>query len=111
MKKAYILLDYFLKVLFMAIFWFVAGIFIGYPAVYLMSYDYIYNILQPYGFIWISIYGAMKISGFGAMIFAVIFAVFDTNKKLLIAPLIISIIVLYFIQHLVSGEILYYLSA
>ena len=45
------------------------------------------------------------------MIFAVIFAVFDTNKKLLIAPMIISIIVLYFIQHLVSGGILYYLAA
>lgn len=111
MKKVYVLLDYFLKVLFMILFCFVFGVFIGGITVYLLSSKDIYNILQPHGFVWTSIYGAIKISGFGAMIFAVIFALFDTNKKLLVAPMIISIVVLYFIQHLIASEILYYLSA
>ncbi|APC90938.1 putative membrane protein [Francisella sp. MA067296] len=95
----------------MVIFWLVAGVFIGYAAVYLMSPEYIYNALQSHGFVWISIYGAIKISAFVTIIFAVIFALFDQNKKLLIVPMIVSILVLYFIQHLVCTGILSYLAA
>ncbi|API86043.1 hypothetical protein [Francisella uliginis] len=110
MKKAFILLDYILKNLFMFIFWFVAGLLVGYIAVYLTSSKDVYNILKGHGFIWTSIYGAIKVSGLLSIIFAIIFAVFDKNKKLLIAPMIVTIIVLYFIQHFLGCFILGCLS-
>ncbi|ASG67348.1 hypothetical protein CDV26_02110 [Francisella halioticida] len=106
MKKIYILLDYILKNLFMAIFWFVSGLIIGYITVYLTSSEHVYNILKGHGFIWTSIYGAIKVSGLLSIIFAIIFAIFDENKKFLIVPMIVTVIVLYFIQHLLAYCIL-----
>ncbi|WP_150467656.1 hypothetical protein [Francisella sp. SYW-9] len=110
MKKVYILLDYILKNLFMAIFWFVAGLLIGYIAVYLTSSKEVYNILKINGFVWTSVYGAIKVSGVLSIIFAIIFAVFDENKKLLIIPMILTVIVLFFIQHFLGYCILEFLT-
>ncbi|GAB4224126.1 MAG: hypothetical protein Kow0076_6780 [Francisella sp.] len=110
MKKSFILLDYFLKNLFMMIFWFAAGLFVGYLIVKLAVSESVYSILKPYGFIWMSIYGAIKVSAVFSIIFAVIFAVFDENKKILILPMIIAVVVLYFIQYSISSGILLYLS-
>ncbi|QIW09343.1 hypothetical protein [Francisella sp. LA112445] len=106
MKKAYILLDYILKNLFMAIFWFVSGLIIGYIAVYLTSSKEVLNILKANGFVWTSIYGAIKVSGVLSIIFAIIFAVFDENRKFLIIPMIVTVVVLYFIQYFLGCFIL-----
>ncbi|AFJ42750.1 hypothetical protein [Francisella orientalis] len=48
----------------MAIFWFVAGLFVGYLAVSFAASEYVYSVLKYYGFVWMSIYGAIKISEF-----------------------------------------------
>lgn len=110
MKKSFVLLDYILKNLFTAIFWFVAGLFVGYLAVSFAASEYVYSVLKSYGFVWMSIYGAIKISGVLSIIFAIIFAVFDENKKFLIIPMIVTVAVLYFIQYFLTHFIFHCLA-
>lgn len=110
MKKAYVLLDYFLKILFLVIFWFVAGIFLGYATVFLTSPDSVYNLLHANGFVWTTVYGATELACYVPMLFAIIFVAFGKNKKLLVIPMVVVLILLHFLQYVICAGILDYLA-